>query len=120
MSLLITVRGLKYLLDIDLVLEYYEKLVEDEGNIDKGNFYIAILAAYASLLHELGVVGKDELSKYFEELRERIMEGPDLLNPYVSELLGILSEGLDNENFDEFFNKLRMLLREESLDRLEL
>ncbi len=111
---------MKYLPDVDKVLEYYEKLVEDLGDVDRGNFYIATLASYASLLYELGVVSSEELSRYFEELRERIMDGPDLLNPYVSELLGILAEGLSEENKEEFFSKLRMLLREESLDRLEL
>jgi len=106
--------------ELSKVLEFYTKLVEDEMDIDRANFYMAILVGYAALLWKLNLVKTDELSKYFDRIREEILEGPNQLNPYVMELFSILAEGLDNKNYEELISKLRMLLREERLDRLEV
>jgi len=106
--------------ELSKVLEFYTKLVEDEMDIDRANFYMAILVGYAALLWKLNLVKTDELSKYFDRIREEILEGPNQLNPYVMELFSILAEGLNNKNYEELISKLRMLLREERLDRLEV
>ena len=106
--------------ELSKVLEFYTKLVEDEMDIDRANFYMAILVGYAALLWKLNLVKTDELGKYFDRIREEILEGPNQLNPYVMELFSILAEGLDNKNYEELISKLRMLLREERLDRLEV
>ena len=106
--------------ELSRILEFYTKLVEDEMNIDRANFYMAILVGYAALLWKLNLVKTDELSKYFDRIREEILEGPNQLNPYVMELFSILAEGLNDENYEELINKLRILLREERLDRLEV
>jgi len=106
--------------ELSKVLEFYTKLVEDEMDIDRANFYMAILVGYAALLWKLNLVKTDELSKYFDRIREEILEGPNQLNPYVMELFGILAEGLNDKNYEELISKLRMLLREERLDRLEV
>ncbi len=106
--------------ELSKVLEFYTKLVEDEMDIDRANFYMAILVGYATLLWKLNLVKTDELSKYFDKIREEILEGPNQLNPYVMELFSILAEGLNDKNYEELISKLRMLLREERLDRLEV
>jgi len=106
--------------ELSRVLEFYTKLIEEEMDIDRANFYMAILVGYAALLWKLNLMKTDELSRYFDRIREEILEGPNQLNPYVMELFSILAEGLDDRNYEELISKLRMLLREERLDRLEV
>ncbi len=101
------------------MLRFYEGLV-DSGRVDEANFFLATFTGYSAFLWRAKLVDSEELSEYFEGLREGILEGPNALNPYVMELLGIIAEGLTEEVFSEFLTKLRMTLREESLDRLEL
>ena len=106
--------------EISKFMEFYTKLVEDLGDVDRANFYVSLLIGYGALLWKLGLISSEDLGKYFEKLRSEILEGPNQLNPYVMELLGILSEGINDETYEELIDKLRMLLREERLDRLEL
>jgi len=105
--------------DLDKVVGEYETLI-DSGDIDRANFMLAVIIGYSAFLWKMGIVTREELSKYFERLRENILEGPDYLNPYVLELTSILSEGLDERLFEELLAKLRMLLREDRFDRLEV
>ena len=102
------------------VIQAYSEIVENKGDIDKGNLLITLLAGTGALLWYGGKVNPKYLSKYYERLRVALVEGPNLLNPYVLELLGILSEGLTEELFQEFVLKLRMLLKEDTLDKLEV
>ena len=106
--------------DINDIMKFYSKLIEEDMNVDEANFYMAILVGYAALLWRMGNIDSANLSKYFEKLREEILEGPNQLNPYIMELFGIISEGLNDRNINELIDKLRMLLREERLDRLEV
>lgn len=103
------------------VLKAYERLV-DEGDIDAANFLVASLAGYALYMFRAGEIGRGELSEYFDSLRFEIVDGPDYLNPYLMEVMGIMSdEALDDEAlFAEASEKLRFLLKEERLDRLEV
>ncbi len=105
----------------EAVLKAYERLV-DEGDIDAANFLVASLAGYALYMFRAGEIGREELSKYFDSLRFEIVDGPDYLNPYLMEVMGIMSdEALDDEAlFAEANEKLRFLLKEERLDRLEV
>jgi len=104
---------------MDEVVNIYTSLVED-GRIDEGNLFLVLLAGYAAFLWEGGLISSEELGKYFESLRSELLEGPNLLNPYVMELLSILAEGLNELLFTELIEKLRITLREERLDRLEI
>jgi len=106
--------------DIEKLMDIYTKLIEEELDIDRANFYMALITGYAALLWRFGLVDKNELSRYFERLRDEILEGPNQLNPYIMELFSIIIEGLNDNNFEELLSKLRMLLREERLDRLEV
>ena len=103
----------------EVVVEVYSSLV-DEGNVDEANFFLAVVTGYAAYLWRRGIVNSQTLSKYFDELRTEILEGPDYLNPFLMEILGIGAEGLDDVTFREMIDKLRMLLREERRDRLEV
>ena len=105
--------------DLDVVIKEYELLVE-AGDIDRANYMLAMIVGYSAFLWKMGLIRSEEISKYFERLREEILEGPNYLNPYVLELTSILSEGLDNTLFEELLGKLRMLLKEDRLDRLEV
>jgi len=101
-------------------VQAYSEIVENKEDIDKGNLLIALLAGTGALLWYGGKIDSEDLSEYYGKLRDAILEGPDLLNPYVLELLSILSEGLTNETFQEFISKLRMILKEDTLDKLEV
>ena len=105
----------------ETVLRAYERLI-DEGDIDAANFLVASLAGYALYMFRAGMIGREELIKYFDSLRFEIVDGPDYLNPYLMEVMGIMSdEALDDEAlFAEASEKLRFLLKEERLDRLEV
>ncbi len=105
---------------LDEVVQAYSEIVENKEDIDKGNLLIALLAGAGALLWYGGKADSKDLSEYYGKLRDVILEGPDLLNPYVLELLSILSEGLTNETFQEFLSKLRMILKEDTLDKLEV
>ncbi len=106
-------------LDLNDVLMIYSKYV-DEGDIDKANFFLTVLAGFIAFLKHFNVVDQVKVTEFVKNLRQQVIEGPDYLNPYVMELLGILEEELNDETFNEFVTKLRMLLREERLDRLEV
>ena len=105
---------------LEEVIQAYSEIVENKEDIDKGNLLIALLAGTGALLWYGRKIDSDSLSGYYGKLRDAILEGPDLLNPYVLELLSILSEGLTDETFQEFILKLRMVLKEDTLDKLEV
>lgn len=106
-------------LDLRMVLNVYTHYV-DMGDIDKANLFLASFTGFIGFIKYLKIVDERFLSDFIRSLREYIIEGPDYLNPYVMELLGILEEELNEELFNEFLTKLRALLREERLDRLEV
>ena len=105
---------------IESVLESYEHEVLEKGDIDSANLFIALLCGYAAYLWRHKLASAEELQEYFETLRQEITEGPDYLNPYVMELMSIIAQGLTDASFEEFKNKLRMVLREDRLDILEV
>lgn len=105
---------------INEVVQAYSDIIENKEDIDKGNLLIALLAGTGALLWYGGMSDSEYLSRYYDKLRTTLVEEPDLLNPYVLELLSILAEGLTEESFQEFMLKLRMLLREDTLDKLEV
>ncbi len=105
---------------IESVLESYEREVLEEGDIDNANLFIALLCGYAAYLWKHKLVDTKDLQEYFNTLREEIIEGPDYLNPYVMELMSIIAQGLTDASFEEFKSKLRMVLKEDRLDILEV
>ncbi len=105
---------------VESVLESYEQEVLEKGDIDSANFFVALLCGYAAYLWKHKLVSAEDLQEYFDTLREEIIEGPDYLNPYVMELMSIIAQGLTDASFEEFKNKLRMVLKEDRLDILEV
>jgi len=105
--------------DLSNIIKIYENYVED-GDIDRANFFLATAVGFLSFLAVNGFIDVNKLSKFASKLRLEIVEGPNYLNPYVMELLGIVEEGLSSDNFNELISKLRTLLKEERLDRLEV
>lgn len=105
----------------EFVLKAYEKLVNEE-DIDAANFLVASLAGYALYMFRAGEIRREDLSKYFDSLRFEIVDGPDYLNPYLMEVLGIMSDDAldDDALFAEASEKLRFILKEDRLDRLEV
>ncbi len=106
-------------LDLEAIMRVYEERI-DSGDVDNGNLFIALLTGFLAFVKYHGVVDEAAVSEFARELRIRLIEGPDYLNPYVMELLGILEEEVDENSFYELITKLRALLREERLDRLEV
>lgn len=106
-------------LDLQTILKVYTHYV-DMGDVDKANFFLASFTGFIGFIKYLKVEDERSLSDLIRSLRESIIEGPNYLNPYVMELLGILEEELSEDLFNEFLTKLRALLREERLDRLEV
>ncbi len=76
---------------IDEVINTYSKLIEKE-DVDSANRFLASVCAMAAYATYAGVLSPEEVSKYADELREKIVEGPEMLNPYVFGLLGDLIE----------------------------
>ena len=105
---------------LDDVIQAYSEIVESKEDIDKANLLVALVAGAGALLWYGGRIDSTTLAEYCSNLRDAILEGPNLLNPYVLELLSILSEGLTPESFQEFMTKLRMILKEDTLDKLEV
>lgn len=106
-------------LDLNNVLTIYSNYV-DVGDVDRANFFLTILAGFIAFLKYFNIIDQAQVTEFIKDLRLQVIEGPDYLNPYVMELLGILEEELNQDSFNEFMTKLRMLLREERLDRLEV
>ena len=94
--------------------------IEKEYDIDKANRYL--LAKIESLLHEYeaGLIPEDQLRSLASALREEIIEGPDNLNPFIWEILGIIEEGLNENNLREALEKIKDLWKEDRLDKLEV
>ena len=105
---------------IESVLESYEQEVLERGDIDSANLFIALLCGYAAYLWKYKLVSAESLQEYFDTLCTEIIEGPNYLNPYVMELMSIIVQGLTPTSFEEFKGKLRMVLREDRLDILEV
>ncbi len=106
--------------NVESVLESYEQEVLEKGDIDSANLFIALLCGYAAYLWRHKLMSAEELQEYFETLREEIVEGPDYLNPYVMELMSIIAQGLTDASFEEFKSKLRIVLKEDRLDIMEV
>jgi len=100
------------------VLNAYSRLIEE--NLDEGNRLVMHFVGLVTYLWRAKAVETSEVSKVASYLRKAIIEGPDMLNPYLVELLGILEEGLNETNYAELTEKLKMLEQEERLDRLEV
>ena len=105
---------------IESVLELYEQEAIEKEDLDSANFFIALLCGYAAYLWKHKLISAEDLQEYFDALREEIVEGPNYLNPYVMELMSIIAQGLTDSSFEEFKNKLRMVLKEDRLDILEV
>ncbi len=105
-------------LDLEVVMKVYENHIA-LGDIDRANLFIALTAGFLAFIKYHRILDQDFISDFAKNLRFEIVEGPNYLNPYVMELLGILEEEVDDVSFNELITKLRALLREESLDRLE-
>ncbi|MEM1898705.1 MAG: hypothetical protein QXD36_06405 [Sulfolobales archaeon] len=106
-------------LDLETVMKVYEDYIA-LGDVDKANLFIAFITGLLAFLKYRRVGDQAFISAFARDLRVGLIEGPDYLNPYIMELLGILEEEVDENSFNELITKLRALLREERLDRLEV
>ncbi|MEM0453520.1 MAG: hypothetical protein QXO98_02550 [Sulfolobales archaeon] len=106
-------------LDLKDVIRIYEEHIS-LGDVDKANLFIAFITGVLTFIKYHKVVDEDFISRFAGSLRHELIEGPNYLNPYVMELLGILEEETNEVTFNELITKLRALLREERLDRLEV
>ena len=104
----------------DTILSVFSYFVEKEYDIDKANRYL--LAKIESLIHECeaGFISEDQLRELASTLREEIIQGPNHLNPFISEILGIIEEGLSEDNLREVMEKIKSLWKENRLDKLEV
>ncbi len=89
---------------VDEVVKIYSKYIERE-DVDSANRFLACVAALAAYAANAGL-DPEEVKRYAEELREKIVEGPEMLNPYVFGLLGDMIE--DPTNLEKI--KERMML----------
>ncbi|ABU81962.1 hypothetical protein [Ignicoccus hospitalis] len=90
---------------IDEVVKVYSKFIDKE-DVDSANRFLASVAAMAA--YYAAAEGKgEEVRKYIEELREKIVEGPEMLNPYVFGLLGDLIE--DPSDLEAVKERLRLI-----------
>lgn len=102
-----------FLPPIEEVVKIYSKYVEQE-DIDSANRFLASVAAMAAYAARAGL-NPEEVRKYIDELREKIVEGPEMINPYVFGLLGDLIE--DPTNIEAVKERLRFIW---SMDELGL
>jgi hypothetical protein len=98
---------------IDEVVKIYSKYIEQE-DVDSANRFLASVAAMAAYAAKAGL-NPEEVRRYAEELREKIVEGPEMLNPYVFGLLSALAD--DPTNLDEVKERLKYIW---SMDELGL
>ncbi len=97
---------------IDFVVKTYSKFIEKE-DVDSANRFLASVAALASFAASSGTLPPEEVSKYVEELREKIIEGPENINPYV---FGFLGEVADNPtDLERIKEKLKEIMCMEQL-----
>ncbi len=104
---------------VDDIINIYEKYIS-VNDVDKANFFIAVLVGFLGFMKYHKVLSSESVAELARTLRIGLIEGPNYLNPYVMELLGILEEEFNEVVFNEFLFKLRSILREERLDRLEV
>jgi hypothetical protein len=104
---------------VDDIINIYEKYVS-VNDVDNANFFIAIIAGLLGFMKYHKVLSPESVAELAKTLRIGLIEGPNYLNPYVMELLGILEEEFNEALFNEFLFKLKSILREERLDRLEV
>jgi len=104
---------------VDDIINIYEKYIS-VNDVDKANFFIAVLAGFLGFMKYHNALSSESVAGLARTLRIGLIEGPNYLNPYVMELLGILEEEFNEVVFNEFLFKLRSILREERLDRLEV
>jgi len=98
--LTLEVGSLMILPPVDEVVKIYSKFIEKE-DVDSANRFLASVAAMAAYAANAGL-DPEEVRKYVEELREKIVEGPEMLNPYVFGLLGdIIEDPTDLERLKE-------------------
>ena len=97
---------------LDFVIKTYSKFIEKE-DVDSANRFLATIAMMASFAASVGTLKPEEVSKYVEELREKIIEGPENINPYV---FGLLGEVADNPtDLDKIKEKFKELMCMEQL-----
>ncbi|MCS7107979.1 MAG: hypothetical protein RMH77_03945 [Sulfolobales archaeon] len=106
-------------LDLEMVMKIYEEHI-DIGDVDKANLFVAFIVGFLAFIKYHKGVDEGLISDFAGSLRRGLVEGPDYLNPYIMELLGILEEEISEVTFNELITKLRGLLREERLDKLEV
>jgi len=90
---------------VDDVVKIYSKYIEEE-DVDSANRFLASVAAMAAYAAKVEL-DPEEVKKYVEELRDKIVEGPEMINPYVFGLLGDLID--DPTNLEAVKERLRLI-----------
>jgi len=90
---------------VDEVVKIYSKYIENE-DVDSANRFLASVAAMAAYAAKVGL-DPEEVRRYVEELRDKIVEGPEMINPYVFGLLGDLID--DPTNLEAVKERLRLI-----------
>lgn len=102
----------------DSLIRAYVNLVDKD--VDIANRLILHFIGFLAYLWKANEINRESISQISSVLRKEILEGPNFLNPYLAELLGILEEGLNENNFVELTEKIKLLEQEERLDKLEV
>ncbi len=105
---------------VEKTVEAAMKYFDEKLDLYRGNRYLVV--AIEKVLHEayLGYVSGDELRRYAEAMRDKLLEAGASVNPYIMEMLGIVEENSGPEGIEEALELSRRLLREDRLEKIEV
>ncbi len=105
---------------MDRILKVFSKYVDEKLDLYTGNRYL--LSVIEMIIHEYGagLWKPDELKDFAAKLREKLIEGPGNVNPFIMEILGIIEEGVNEENIREALDIAKRLWKEDRFDKLEV